>query len=153
MGIFFGVSAYFLYIWLRMLKSIFDSNLDVKFMLLGPPLAPITGGILATYASWRVMQLSLGVFGFLLFILVFRYLPETIHPGTKGIDLNSVPKSFSMTPGKILKSIKTEEVFNWCTDSDWKWVWLSPFAPFSLAKGRVVLLVVRTIIYVCQIDF
>lgn len=85
------------------IEIIFDSGLYVKFMLLGPPLAPITGGILATYASWRFMQLFLGVFGFLLFIIVFCFLPETVHPGAKGTDLDSVRKSFSTTSGKTLR--------------------------------------------------
>lgn len=96
------------------------------FMLLGPPLAPLTGGILATYASWRIMQLLLGLFGLLLLALVFCFLPETIHPGTKGMGSGSVGKSHSVTV---------------TPDSDWKWVWLNSFTPFSLAKGRVVLLV------------
>uniref|UniRef100_A0A0W0EYQ7 Major facilitator superfamily (MFS) profile domain-containing protein n=2 Tax=Moniliophthora roreri TaxID=221103 RepID=A0A0W0EYQ7_MONRR len=54
--------------------------------LIGPALAPFIGGFAAHYASWRVMQLGLGVAGLLGFICMALYYPETSIPGTRGID-------------------------------------------------------------------
>ncbi|GJJ15287.1 hypothetical protein Clacol_009563 [Clathrus columnatus] len=70
------------------------------FILLGPPLAPISGGFLATYASWRIMQVVLGVLGFITFMIVLFYLPETIHPGERGIDKAMIHK-------KLIRQVKT----------------------------------------------
>ncbi|KZP06003.1 MFS general substrate transporter [Athelia psychrophila] len=55
-------------------------------ILLGPALAPLCGGLAAAYASWRVMQYTLGASGALAFAAVWLFLPETSHPGTRGID-------------------------------------------------------------------
>ncbi|EGN96468.1 hypothetical protein SERLA73DRAFT_112755 [Serpula lacrymans var. lacrymans S7.3] len=54
--------------------------------LLGPALAPLAGGTAAEYASWRIMQLILGGWGLIAIVLVFLFLPETTHPGTRGKD-------------------------------------------------------------------
>ncbi|KAK7040299.1 hypothetical protein VNI00_009767 [Paramarasmius palmivorus] len=54
--------------------------------LIGPALAPLIGGFAAHYASWRVMQLGLGIAGLLGFICMALYFPETSIPGTRGID-------------------------------------------------------------------
>ncbi|EGO22023.1 hypothetical protein SERLADRAFT_475141 [Serpula lacrymans var. lacrymans S7.9] len=59
--------------------------------LLGPALAPLAGGTAAEYASWRTMQLILGVWGLIEILLVFLFLPETSHPGTRGKD--KIPES------------------------------------------------------------
>ncbi|KAG7086356.1 hypothetical protein E1B28_002316 [Marasmius oreades] len=54
--------------------------------LIGPALAPVVGGLAAHYASWRVMQVGLGVGGLGAFACVLLFLPETSFPGTRGID-------------------------------------------------------------------
>jgi len=54
--------------------------------LLGPSLSPILGGLAARYASWRVLQLALGICGAALFVLVLMFLPETSWPRARGID-------------------------------------------------------------------
>ncbi|KAF4618476.1 hypothetical protein D9613_010062 [Agrocybe pediades] len=56
--------------------------------LLGPALAPLVGGWGAAYWSsgWRAVQAVLGLAGGLVFAVVYFFLPETSHPGTKGID-------------------------------------------------------------------
>ncbi|KAF9447242.1 MFS general substrate transporter [Macrolepiota fuliginosa MF-IS2] len=55
-------------------------------ILLGPALAPPIGGLAAQYASWRFMQLCLGIFGLIAFAIMFFTFPETSHPGARGID-------------------------------------------------------------------
>ena len=53
------------------------------------------------YASWRLMQAGVGIAALLTYLLMYLGMPETSHPGTRGID-----KEFG---GKF------------------KWVWLNPF--------------------------
>ncbi|KAF9259052.1 MFS general substrate transporter [Marasmius fiardii PR-910] len=53
---------------------------------LGSMVAPVVGGFVAHYASWRAMQFSLGVAGLLGFLLLGLFLPETSLPGARGID-------------------------------------------------------------------
>ncbi|KAF9255721.1 MFS general substrate transporter [Marasmius fiardii PR-910] len=54
--------------------------------LIGPALAPVVGGFVAHYSSWRTMQAGLGVAGIIGFVLVAMFLSETTPPGTRGID-------------------------------------------------------------------
>ena len=53
---------------------------------MGPSLSPIAGGIAARYASWRVLQLALGICGAGLFVAILLLLPETSWPRARGID-------------------------------------------------------------------
>ncbi|KAF6764090.1 MFS general substrate transporter [Ephemerocybe angulata] len=55
-------------------------------VLLGPALAPVVGGVAARYGSWRLLPLSLGAWGVLVFLVMYAYFPETSHPGERGID-------------------------------------------------------------------
>ena len=89
-------------------------------MLLGPALAPVAGGIAAQYSSWRVMQLALMVAGLVMFTLVFFFLPETSHPGTRGVD--------KAEGGRV------------------RWVWLNPFGSAALLRSPNVTLVVSLIV-------
>ena len=43
-------------------------------------------GFATHYASWRVMQGSLGTTGFIIFVSILLFFPETSHPGARGID-------------------------------------------------------------------
>jgi len=43
-------------------------------------------GIFTQYWSWRVFHAALGVWGVIQVLLLFFFLPETTHPGTRGID-------------------------------------------------------------------
>ncbi|KAI5124183.1 hypothetical protein M0805_000988 [Coniferiporia weirii] len=54
--------------------------------LLGPTLAPLAGGIAAHYYTWRHMHCVLFLVGLLAFLLVFFFLPETSHPGSRGVE-------------------------------------------------------------------
>lgn len=53
---------------------------------MGPSLSPIAGGLAARYASWRVLQLALGICGAALFVAILLLLPETSWPRARGID-------------------------------------------------------------------
>ncbi|KAF9009717.1 major facilitator superfamily domain-containing protein [Cyathus striatus] len=88
--------------------------------LLGPALAPLVGGTAAHYASWRIMQFSLGVCGVATFISTILFLPETSHPGTRGID-------------KLIASGKRIP--------QWRPVILNPFSPLWLLKSPNLFLV------------
>lgn len=55
-------------------------------VLMGPPLAPVAGGLAAHYSSWRVMQYILAVCSLFAFTLLYFLLPETSHPGARGMD-------------------------------------------------------------------
>ncbi|EIW85697.1 MFS general substrate transporter [Coniophora puteana RWD-64-598 SS2] len=54
--------------------------------LLAPAIAPLVGGIAAEYSSWRILQLILGLWGCLEYVPIWALLPETSHPGKRGID-------------------------------------------------------------------
>ncbi|TFK64163.1 MFS general substrate transporter [Pluteus cervinus] len=55
-------------------------------ILVGPAIAPLIGGFMAHYASWRVMQALLGLVNTFVFIWMFISFPETSHPGARGIE-------------------------------------------------------------------
>ncbi|KAH8100315.1 MFS general substrate transporter [Cristinia sonorae] len=84
-------------------------------VLLGPALAPVAGGFAAEYYSWRIMQLSLLVSGLAVFTAVALFLPETSHPGTRGVEKHQVGKP--------------------------RWVWLNPFKSLALLRSPNVTLV------------
>jgi len=84
-------------------------------VLLGPALAPVAGGFAAQYYSWRIMQLALAISGAITLVSVILFLPETSHPGTRGVE-------------------KVEE-------GKTKWVWLNPFKSLALLRSPNVLLV------------
>jgi MFS family permease len=54
--------------------------------LVGPTVSPFCGGLATHYASWRVMQLAIAVAAVLVFVLMLTSLPETAHPGARGVD-------------------------------------------------------------------
>lgn len=43
-------------------------------------------GLAAQYASWRVMQFVVGIFGLTALGIIWTFLPETTHPGARGVD-------------------------------------------------------------------
>ncbi|KAI0782099.1 major facilitator superfamily domain-containing protein [Abortiporus biennis] len=62
------------------------SGLFFGAVLLGPALAPLAGGIASHYFSWRIMQGCLFIYAILMFITTLFFLPETSHPGTRGVE-------------------------------------------------------------------
>lgn len=101
-----------------------------QFVLFGPTLAPVVGGLMATYASWRAMQMFIFSMGLVAFIFVALFLPETSHPGTRGIDLlhaREVSEGLGSSP------LKTKR---------WRMVWINPFKSLVMLRGPVILFVV-----------
>jgi len=69
-----------------------------------PIIAPTVGGIVITFFSWHVIFIILSVFSLLMFLSVFRFLPESIEPDA----------SVQLKLGKVLKKyygILTDKVF------------------------------------------
>ncbi|CCM04535.1 uncharacterized protein FIBRA_06716 [Fibroporia radiculosa] len=93
--------------------------------LLGAALAPLAGGLATHYASWRDMQYVLFVAGLMALVHVVVFLPETSHPGARGVD----------------KLLDDDEV------ARPKWVWLNPFRCLALFRGPSILVV--TLIATC----
>jgi len=91
--------------------------------LLGPALAPFIGGSVAHYASWRIMQASIGVGSIIVFAIFWVAFPETFHPGLMGVDKL---RAESRKQGK-----KYEETF----------VWINPFASVALLKSPPLLII------------
>ena len=89
-------------------------------MLLGAALAPLIGGMMAHYYSWRGIQY--GLCGFAVFSLILTLLlqPETSQPGARGID-------------KARSAGKKDG-----------WVWLNPLRSLALLKSPNVLFLVCT---------
>ncbi|KAF7439853.1 hypothetical protein PC9H_000190 [Pleurotus ostreatus] len=87
--------------------------------LLGPAIAPLTGGkcIATHYSSWRMLQWGFLIYGLALLVLMVLWLPETSHPGTLGIE-----KVFDDQNQQVPR----------CTPSrrHWRWISVRRFSAF-----------------------
>jgi hypothetical protein len=81
-------------------------------------------GFAAAYASWRLMQLALGLMGVAIFVAILLFLPETSHPGTRGIDKLAV---------KMVES---------GASSSRMLVFVNPFRPLTLMRSPNLMVVV-----------
>ncbi|KAJ7131059.1 MFS general substrate transporter [Mycena epipterygia] len=91
--------------------------------LLGNALAPIVGGWVSHYTSWRYLQLGVFVFGGILGLAMLFYLPETSHPGVTGLEkMAKIELKATDTPD-------TEQ------RPPFRWVWLNPFACLWLLRS------------------
>ncbi|KAJ8701074.1 hypothetical protein PTI98_004037 [Pleurotus ostreatus] len=95
-------------------------------VLLGPAIAPVTGGIATHYASWRMLQWGFLIYGLALLISMALWLPETSHPGTLGAEKaeDQQPQSNGGTRRQ-----------------KWRWVWLNPFSCLGLLRSPNLMLV------------
>ncbi|KAJ4496983.1 MFS general substrate transporter [Lentinula lateritia] len=94
--------------------------------LLGPALAPLFGGVISHYASWRITQLFLGAWGLLTFVCIATMLPETSIPGSRGIDKKrAVLVERNVAPGE-----------KW-----FKIIWINPLKTLSLLRSPNLLAV------------
>ncbi|KAF9528275.1 major facilitator superfamily domain-containing protein [Crepidotus variabilis] len=87
-------------------------------LLLGLTLAPVAGGVVAHYSSWRTMQQAVGVWGIGVFVYMYYAFPETFHPGQRGVD--------KMDPGAHPK---------------WRPVILNPLKPLWMLRSPNLLFV------------
>ena len=81
-------------------------------------MAPLVGGIMAHYYSWRTMQYALAAFGSANFALILLFQPETSQPGARGVD----------------KMIANEGAA--------RWVWLNPFRCLGLLRSPNIMFLV-----------
>ena len=98
----------------------------IQACLLGPAVAPPTGGFVAYYYSWRIMQLALLISAVVAFFALYLWLPETSQPNTRGVD-----KSAEDVPPEARKV---------------QLVFLNPLKDLALLRSPVILSVV------CQIQ-
>ncbi|KAF8499333.1 MFS general substrate transporter, partial [Hysterangium stoloniferum] len=96
--------------------------------LFGPLIAPVLGGWLATYVSWRVVQLGVVIMALIGFITFALCLPETSHPGTKGIE-------------KLRMVDNRESPFVQSNGTGWRFISLNPLRILLLLKNPIVVLV------------
>jgi len=89
-----------------------------SIMLVGPAIAPFIGGLVSQSLSWRWMQVILAIGALIAFGLVAKWLPETIHPGMAGCDIEA---KLSLSPRKGL-------------------VMLNPFTSLKLLLSPVLLI-------------
>lgn len=103
--------------------------------LLGAAVAPVLGGIVSHYASWRLMQFFLALCGLFLYFLVYFFLPETSHPGSRGMDKAALLLASSRDDLPVTSSRSR---------SEWAWVWLNPFSSLALLRSPNVLCIVSS---------
>ncbi|KZV62756.1 MFS general substrate transporter [Peniophora sp. CONT] len=117
-----------------------------SFAFLGPALAPFVGGAVAYYASWRIMQLSLGIASLIALILFAIFFPETSQPHSRGIDKLRAEGHDASERSPLLG----ERVEN--GEEKFKWVWLNPFGFLNLLRSPNVLAVVFTSTFVLMAE-
>ncbi|KAF9495232.1 MFS general substrate transporter [Pleurotus eryngii] len=96
--------------------------------LLGPAIAPVTGGIATQYSSWRMLQWGFLIYGLALLISMVLWLPETSHPGALGI-------------ANVLEDQNQQESRYTPSRRKWRWVWLNPFSCLGLLRSPNIMLV------------
>ena len=82
-------------------------------------------GFAAHYYSWRFMQQLIGLVAFFVFFIIIFWLPETYHPGKRGVD-------------KLDSSLLPK----------WRPVFLNPLRPLWLLRSPNLLAVVCIIIII-----
>ncbi|KAF9068580.1 MFS general substrate transporter [Rhodocollybia butyracea] len=106
--------------------------------LLGPALAPLLGGVISQYASWRITQLFLGGWGLVTFLCIAILLPETSIPGSRGIDKKRAELVAQGTPH----------------GEDWsKIMWINPLKPLGMLKSPNLLAVALAGTFVLLTDY
>ncbi|KAF4607847.1 hypothetical protein EYR40_000183 [Pleurotus pulmonarius] len=95
--------------------------------LLGPAIAPVTGGIATHYSSWRMLQWAFLICGLALLMSMALWLPETSHPGSLGVE-------------KTFDQDRSEPRFT-LLRRKWGWVWLNPFSSLGLLRSPNLMLV------------
>ncbi|VDC03564.1 unnamed protein product [Peniophora sp. CBMAI 1063] len=111
-----------------------------SFAFLGPALAPFVGGAVAHYASWRIMQLSIGAASLIALILFAIFFPETSQPHSRGIDKLRAEGHGSSERSPLLGDCTEDE--DGQEKEKFKWVWLNPFGFLGLLRGPNVMAVV-----------
>ncbi|KAJ2927322.1 hypothetical protein H1R20_g9772, partial [Candolleomyces eurysporus] len=106
-------------------------------ILLGPAIAPLSGGAAAHYASWRAMQLILAVIVSFVLLSVLLFLPETSHPGTRGVDKLS---NSERPRGRTWLKLKIP-------------VLLNPFLPLLMLRSPIVLIAAMVAFLILAVEY
>ncbi|KAL4255736.1 MFS transporter superfamily protein [Pleurotus pulmonarius] len=107
--------------------------------LLGPAIAPVTGGIATHYSSWRMLQWAFLICGLALLMSMALWLPETSHPGSLGVE-------------KTFDQDRSEPRFT-LLRRKWGWVWLNPFSSLGLLRSPNLMLVMLAGTAILLTDF
>ncbi|CAK5281820.1 unnamed protein product [Mycena citricolor] len=99
--------------------------------LVGNAIAPIVGGWGARYSSWRNVQLGILALGLAVFLGMLFFLPETAHPGSRGIEKDKASSG----------------------NDTGKWVWLNPFSCLWLLRSPNIMFVTLTSLTVLYTDY
>ncbi|KIJ15642.1 hypothetical protein PAXINDRAFT_169079 [Paxillus involutus ATCC 200175] len=81
--------------------------------LVGPALAPLAGGTVAQYSSWRHIHVALAAWGILQYLLVYFTLPETSHSHQKDLSHSPPerPRLVWINPLRCLGSLRSPNLF------------------------------------------
>ncbi|KAH9829638.1 MFS general substrate transporter [Rhodofomes roseus] len=96
--------------------------------LIGPAIAPLLGGLAVHFASWRALHIIFALLSVFMFVIMYCFLPETSHPGTRGAD-----HKFG--------------------DEKWRWHWLNPLKSLTLLRAPNLLVVTLATTVVLLTDF
>ncbi|KAF5330124.1 hypothetical protein D9611_010546 [Ephemerocybe angulata] len=107
--------------------------------------APFIGGLSAHYASWRLPQLVMGLSGLFVFVLVYAFLPETSHPGERGVDK---VKSLSDEGAAALRSERPLRRFTKTLP-----IFINPLRPLALMRNPNLLFVCLAGFFVLQTGY
>ncbi|KZT64250.1 MFS general substrate transporter [Daedalea quercina L-15889] len=95
---------------------------------IGPAIAPFLGGSAVHFASWRALHLLFALLAVVMFVVMYCFLPETSHPGTRGAD-----HKFG--------------------DEKWRWHWINPLRSLALLRAPNLILVTLVTTVVLMTDF
>ncbi|KAF8499338.1 MFS general substrate transporter [Hysterangium stoloniferum] len=101
----------------------------------GHLIAPVLGGSLATYSSWRVVPLGTAIIALINFVIVVLFLPETSHPGMRGIEKIRMAENLRQDP-----SVQGDR-------TGWRFILLNPLRIFLLLKNYILVTVVNMSAY------
>ncbi|KAJ3532962.1 hypothetical protein NMY22_g7540 [Coprinellus aureogranulatus] len=118
-------------------------------VLLGPAIAPFIGGFAAHYSSWRILQAAIGVAALVIFVMLASLLPETSHPGERGVDKANLAKQ----KGKSTGDDESEQAGLGRAIKNKLPVFLNPFAPLWLLKSPNLLFVCFASLFVLLTDY
>ncbi|KAF8499334.1 major facilitator superfamily domain-containing protein [Hysterangium stoloniferum] len=94
--------------------------------LFGHLIAPVLGGWLATYSSWRVVPLGTATIALIDFVIVVLFLPETSHPGMRGVEKIRMAENLRQDP-----SVQSDR-------TGWRFILLNPLRILLLLKNSIL---------------
>lgn len=100
--------------------------------MVGPAVAPLVGGVFTHYASWRAMQVAIALAAVLTALLMYFFLTETAHAGTRGCDKDAAERvKLGLPPRR-----------------GWGIVWVNPYRSVRLLRSPNMMAVVSGLCFV-----